>query len=105
MESVKTIVNVGKYKFQIIDNTLSIRDEIYCRNFKIGGNSNNSDCVNVSIKYNQNKPVSASIPYVVYDPDCSIDISLDRGHGSVMMIKTLLNHIHTQIPTIIEINF
>jgi hypothetical protein len=105
MEPIKTIVNIGKYKFQIIDNTLSLREEIYCRNFKIGDNSNNSDCVNVSIKYNQNKPVSASIPYIVYDPDCSIDSPLDRGQGSIIMIKILLRHIHKQMPTITEINF
>lgn len=103
MESTKTTLHVGKYTFQIIDNTLSMREQIYCRNFKIGGN--NSDCVNVSITYNQNKPVSASIPHIVYDPDCSIDIPLDRGQGSVIMIQTLLHYIHQQIPTITEVNF
>ena len=58
-----------------------------------------------SITYNQNQPVSACIPYVVYDPDCSIDIPLDRGQGSVIMIKTLLQYIHRQIPSIKEISF
>ena len=105
MEPIVTIVNAGKYKFQIIDNTLLARGQIYCRNFKIGGRGNNSDCVNVSITYNQNQPVSACIPYVVYDPDCSIDIPLDRGQGSVIMIKTLLQYIHRQIPSIKEISF
>ena len=103
MNPIKTIVNVGKYKFQIIDNTLLLRDEIYCRNVKIGGNY--SDCISVSISYKDNRPDSASIPYIVYDPECSFEVFLDRGEGSVIMIKTLLKYIHEQIPTITEVNF
>lgn len=103
MESIKTIVNNGKFSFQIIDNTLSANGQIYCRNFKIGGN--NTDCVNVSIKYKQNQPVSAYIPYIVYDPTCSINVQLDRGQGSIIMIKTLLQYIHQQLPTITEVSF
>jgi len=100
MEPIKTIVNVGKYKFQIMDNTLSLRGQIYCRNFRIRGN--NIDCVNVSITYNENRPVSASIPHIMYDEECSI---FDRGNGSIIMINTLLHHIQQQIPTITEIHF
>ena len=103
MEPIKTHLNVGKYKFQIIDNTLSRDQDIYSRNFKIGGIS--SECVNVSIGYRDNIPISASIPYVVYDPECSIETPLDRGEGSVIMIKTLLNHIHRQLPTLTEVKF
>jgi hypothetical protein len=103
MEPIKTIITQGKYTFQITDNTLSLRDQIYSRNFKIGGNY--PDCVNVSITYQNNLPVSASIPHVVYDPECSIHTPLDRGQGSVIMIKTLLQYIHTQIPTLTEVRF
>jgi hypothetical protein len=129
MEPTKTVVKSGKYTFQITDNTLFLRGEIYSRNFKIGGHS--SECgqfrrevassgiegfsgettkefrrenVNVSISYKDNIP-SAYIPYVVHDPMCSIDIPLDSGRGTIVMIKTLLNHIHTQIPTITEVKF
>lgn len=103
MDSITTTVKVGKYTFKIIDNTLSLREQIYCRNFKIGGNQIN--CVNVSISYNDNQPVAAVIPHVMYDADCSEDIPLERGHGSVIMIKTLLHHIHKQLPTITEVRF
>jgi hypothetical protein len=99
--SERLILNLHGYK--IIDNTLSIREQIYCRNFKIGGN--HPDCVNVSIKYNQNQPVSASMPHIMYDQDCSIDIPLDRGEGSILMIKTLFQYIHQQLPNITEVNF
>ena len=102
MEPTKTVVKSGKYTFQITDNTLFLRDDIYSRNFKIGGHT--SECVNVSISYKDNIP-SAYIPYVVHDPMCSIDMPLDSGRGTIVMIKTLLNHIHKQIPTITEVKF
>jgi hypothetical protein len=103
METRTTTVKVGKYTFKIIDNTLSDQGQIYCRNFKIGGMQ--TDCVNVSISYNQNQPVSAVIPHIMYDADCSVDIPLDRGQGSVIMIKTLLQYIYQQLPTITEVKF
>jgi len=104
MEPKNTIINVGKYKFQIIDNILSVKEQIYCRNFKIGGN--NLDCINVSISYDsKNEPISASIPHIMYDEECSIDVPLDRGEGSIKMIKALFQYIHLQLPTITEVNF
>jgi hypothetical protein len=103
-EPTKTIVKVGKYKFQITDNTLFARGEIYCRNIKIGS-LDYSDCVNVSIAYDDDKPTTAYIPYVLHDPERSIDIPLDRGSGSIIMIKTVLDYIHKNLPTITEINF
>ena len=95
-ESTTTIVKVGKYKFKIIDNMLFARGEIYYRNIKIGG-VNYKDCVNISIRYNQNNPVSAYIPHIIYNEECSMDIPLDRGEGSILMIKTVLDYIHRKI--------
>ena len=103
MEPTIIIVDKGKYKFQITDNTLLYGEQIYSRNFRIGGNY--ADCVNVSITYKNNNPDSASIPHIIYDPDCSIDTPLDHGQGSIIMIKTLLEYVHKQLPTISEINF
>lgn len=103
-ELIKTFINIGKYKFQILDNTLSLRGKIYGRNFKIGGNY--SDCVNVSVSYDENnQPISAQIPHIMHDPECSIDNPLDHGQGSVIMIKTLFDYIHTQLPSITHIKF
>ena len=84
MEPKTTLINTGKYTFQITDNTLYAREQIYCRNFKIS--DNNAHYINVSISYSQNEPVSASIPHIMYDQDCSIDTHLDRGEGSITMI-------------------
>lgn len=101
---IKTIVKVGKYKFQIIDTILFARGEIYGRNIKIGG-INYADCINVLICYNDDQPVSAYIPDIQYDEDCSIDVPLDRGSGSIVMIKTMLDYIHKTLPTITEVSF
>ena len=92
MEPIKTEVHSGKYKFIITDNTLSTREEIYCRKFTIG--YNHSDCVNVSISYKNNEPVSASMFHTIYTCDCPI-----------IMIKTLLQHIHSELPLITEVIF
>jgi hypothetical protein len=60
----------------------------------------------VSISYDsKNEPISASIPHIMYDEECSIDVPLDRGEGSIKMIKTLFQYIHLQLPTITEVNF
>lgn len=98
------IMNVGKYKFNIIDNNLKTNEGIiYSRNFKIGGNY--SDCVNVSISYKNNNPISAKIPTLVHDDECSLSMPLDKGEGTILMIKTLLRYIKTNIPEITEFVF
>jgi hypothetical protein len=99
------IINVGKYKFNIIDNILKTDEgKIYNRNFKIGGNY--SDCVNISISYDKyNNPISAKIPTLVHDEECSISSPLDKGEGTIQMIKTLLRYIKAKIPEINEFVF
>lgn len=100
----ETIVNAGKYKFKITENSFFLREKIFSTNFKIGGNI--PDCVNVSILYNdKEEPSSAKIPHAMYDPDCSFETPLEHGGGSVIMIKTLLKHIHKTLPQIPLLEF
>ena len=101
MEPIKTIVKSGKYKFQITDNTLLYGGQIYSRNFKIG--SIGAECVDISISYKDNSPTNASI--LPNYPDYSNEIQFDRGHCYAAMVRALLSHIHTQIPTITEVEF
>ena len=96
-------ITVGNYHFIVKDNTYSYDERIISRNFSIGGSQ--SDCVNVSITYKNNEPISASIPYLLYDPDCSIDTPLDKGKGTIQMIKTLLEYVHNKLPNIKEFKF
>ena len=94
-------VKSGKYKFQITDNTLLYGGQIYSRNFKIGGIG--AECVDISISYKDNSPTNASI--LPNYPDYSNEIQFDRGHCYAAMVRALLSHIHTQIPTITEVEF
>jgi len=104
MEPIKTTIQVGKYTFIIIDNTASKDGQIYSRNFKIGGGY--ADCVNVSVIYDlENNPSYAKIVHATYDPECSVDVPLDRGEDSITMIKTLLQYVHQKLPTLKEIGF
>jgi hypothetical protein len=98
----KTHIQVDRYLFTIIDNSIFFNGKIYNRNFKIGGSYN--DCVNVSISYENGDPISAKIPTLMFDPECSTTTPLDHG-GTVRMIKTLLQHIHEKIPRITQFNF
>jgi hypothetical protein len=103
MEPKITTITVGKYQFKITDNTLIFRDEIYSRNFKIGGKKD--DCVNISITYKDNNPMYASIPYAMYDTECALNVNLDQGSGTILMIKTLLKHIKKELPSINVVHF
>ena len=107
-EPTKTIVKVGKYKFQIIDTVLFARGEIYCRNIKIGG-INYNDCVNISIRYDNNEPVSAYIRNNQIKPN-NIRKRKRKGvvGGNVVsstMIKSVLDYIHKNLPTIHFVSF
>jgi hypothetical protein len=98
-----TEIAVDTYRFRIIDNTDINNGRIHSRNFKIGGNY--PDCVNVSIRYKDNQPSYAKIQTLVSDPECSLTKPLDKGEGSILMIKTLLRHINTEIPEITQFTF
>lgn len=104
MSKQTTDVRVGPYHFTITDSENRHSSRILSRVFTMGGTY--PDCANVSIHYDlQNRPTSASIPYVVSDPECSKGVPLDRGEGSVLMLKILLRHIHEKIPSITRFSF
>jgi hypothetical protein len=98
-------IDVGKYRFNIKDN-ISTNEEglVYNRNFQIGAKY--TDCVNVSITYDiRGKAISAKIPTLVYNEECSSGVPLDRGEGTILMIKTILRYIKNKIPEINEFVF
>ena len=96
-------IKVGKYTFLIKDNILSYDNRIISRNFSIRGSD--TIYVIVSISYKNNEPIYASIPYLLHDPECSIDFPLDKGKETIIMIKTLLKYIQEKIPSIKEFHF
>lgn len=99
-----TDLTLGPYQFTIIDSEQWYGNRILGRTFKMGGTY--PDCVNVTIKYDaHSKPISASIPHIMSDPECSKGAPLDRGSGSILMLKALLRHVHEQIPSITRFTF
>lgn len=97
------IVSSGPYSFRIRDNTLwsSDKQTIYSRNFKIGSNTV-ADCINISIIYKNGSIDYAYIPTILYDPDCSL---IDNGERSVVMTRTLLSYVSSQIPALTYVIF
>ena len=99
----KTIqIQSGKYIFQIEENTQMRDEDILYTAIKIGGNY--LDCVSIFINYNNNKPLNANMPHAMYDEKCAIT-HLDKGDGSRIMIKTILEYIKQNYPTIKEIKY
>jgi hypothetical protein len=72
-------IKVGKYTFVITETVDSWNGIITNINYKIGGNIR--DCVNISVQFENNKAVSASMPYIMYDEECSLYEPLGRGDG------------------------
>ena len=77
-----------------------MRDEdILYTAIKIGGNY--LDCVSIFINYNNNNPLNANMPHA---EKCEIT-HIDKGDVSRIMIKTILEYIKQNYPTIKEINY
>jgi len=93
------IIKVGKYDFKIVEDIRSYNSRIISHTFRIGGNYDK--CISVSYIYNyMNKPISAKIPHALYEPECSMDSNLEKGEGTIIMLKTLLNYVYNKIPSI-----
>jgi hypothetical protein len=91
----ETIIKVGKYTFKIIENKLQYNGNIFAHTFKIGGDY--EDCVNLSYTYKNGKPISAKLPYLMYEPECTVGSELEKGVGSEVLIKTILRYAHNKI--------
>ena len=92
-------IKKGKYKFKLKKNIQEFRDRILIHTYKIGGDYD--DCVNVSYIYNNsNKPIKAKIPHLLYEPECAYGSTLERGGGTELMIKTVLEYAFNDVPSI-----
>ena len=100
-ENKITTVTSGPYTFQITDNTLFSRtnNEMYGRNFTIGRTYH--DCVQISIITENNEHIDASMRILRNDGQ---EWSISNGY-MYNMIKTLLDYVYAQMPTLTHINF
>uniref|UniRef100_A0A6C0DY63 Uncharacterized protein n=1 Tax=viral metagenome TaxID=1070528 RepID=A0A6C0DY63_9ZZZZ len=91
----ETIIKVGKYTFNVIERKSLYDGNIISHTFKIGGDY--KDCVNLSYTYKNGKPISAKLPHLMYEPECTVGSDLEKGIGSEVLIKTLLRYAHNKI--------
>jgi hypothetical protein len=96
--SKKEIIEVGKYRFQITTNIQTYRDQIIIHTYRIGGDY--EDCINISYKYNNNKPVQAKIPHLLYEPECALGSVLEKGSGTELIIKSAIYYAYKDVPSI-----
>jgi len=99
----KERIMVGKYSFDVVENQRKYNGKLFMRTFKIGGDY--QDCVNLSYTYNNGNPVSAKLPHLMYEPECSIGSDHPRGLGSVVLIKSLLEYAHNKIKDVSKFEF
>jgi hypothetical protein len=91
----ETLIKVGKHTFKVIERINMYNGNIISHTFKIGGDY--EDCVNLSYTYKNGKPISAKLPHLMYEPECTV---LEKGIGSELLIKTLLRYAHNKIKDI-----
>ena len=97
------IVKSGKYYFKITRNIEMFRGLILIHTYKVGGDF--SDCVNISYFYEDNKPIRAKIPHLLYEPECAVGTSLESGGGTEILIKTAIRHAYKEVNTISNFEF
>ena len=74
------------------------RDQILIHTYKIGGDY--EDCINISYIYENNKPLQAKIPHLLYEPECAVGSFLEKGSGTELIIKAALLYAYNDVNTI-----
>lgn len=97
------IVQSGKYKFTVTRKIQIYREEIFTHTYKVGGDY--ADCVNISYFYENNKPIKAIIPHLLYEPECAVATTLEQGGGSEIMIKTAIRYAYNDVKTLANFEF
>jgi hypothetical protein len=103
MTTVDTF-QVGYYKFNVKKTIFKYDGRIISHTYKFGGNY--EDCITISYKYNQsNTPYSASIPHLLYEPECVIGQSLEKGGGTEQHIRSAILYCYKENPTVSRFEF
>ena len=81
------------FTFSVKTNTMTYNDMIIGKTIRTGGDYK---CVTISYKYQNNTPISASIPLLSYEPECAVGSSLQKGTGTETLIKTAISYAYSQ---------
>lgn len=92
------IIYAEGYAFTVRTNILQYEGVILNHTYTFGGKY--SDCVYVSYGYRKGKPVSAKLPHLTYEPECSLASNLSRGSGTALLLRTALRYAYNAVPSI-----
>ena len=98
-----TTISAGKYNFQVKRTIHTYNGNIITRTYMLGGDY--PRCVNITYKYKNNIPIEAFLPHLLYEPECALRTTLERGDGSVIMIKATIEHAFKEVPSITTFKF
>jgi len=90
MKSIITTLNVGNHTFVITDNTLSHNGDVYARNIKIEGDCAIYVIATISIHKSS---------FTIHETDYVAESFI------IVLLRTLFEYIHKQIPTVTQITF
>jgi hypothetical protein len=97
------IIKIDKYIFRIKSEYMKYGDYTIGLVITIGGDYDK--CASVSYSFNNNKAISACLPHLLYEPECTIGSDLEKSGGTVKMIKALLEYAHKKVPEIHTFTF
>ena len=88
MNNTSTIEYVNKdgYNFKIKKTIYYYDDKIINLIIKLG--EDYDDCITISYKYINGNVISGNIPHLLYEPECALKKTLEKGLGIEIMIKT-----------------
>jgi len=92
------IIYAEGYAFTVRTNILQYEGVILNHTYTFGGKY--SDCVYVSYGYRKGTPVSAKLPHLTYEPECSLASNLSRGSGTALLLRTALRYAYNAVPSI-----
>jgi len=97
MTETETYINIPPYTFAVKRILSEYNQRLIGLNFRIGGEYK---CITISYRFESGSPISASIPLLSYEPECSIGSPLQKGAGTELLIKAAITYCYEQVPSI-----
>lgn len=105
MNNTSTIeyVNKNGYNFKIKLYPFYYDDEII--NLTLTFGIDYDDFITITYKYINGNVISANIQHLLYEPECSLKKTFEKGLDTEIMIKTCLEYAYKTNPTISKFEF
>jgi hypothetical protein len=93
-----TVIESSPYRFNVKRKILTYDGNTISLTYRVGGDYDS--CITISYTFNKNTPVSASIPRLSYEPECSLGSTLQKGAGTEILIRSAIQYAYRQVPSI-----